>query len=284
MSRGEPWLARVAQASITALIVTPSGMTVCVMPSSPSCSALARRRATESISKASRQLVHLHLHGERTLRPAELAEGAAGNGGGVVVRVGIEGDFGPTHSRQAKRDLSRHVFFSTERAANGEIDNAYLLLGQPQHAGDLLTVFASPLAAGFDDDPALVVDVGRARFGLQIGELLDECTLDQTRYTGPALAFGAAFFGAGEAGLVAEPIKQRTVALALVMISPLTCTEMGVESSMTTRPLVGSEAGRRRGQYLGCMGVSDGVECAPNQGCNGGEPGRDGVVDGTGGG
>ena len=77
--------------------------------------------------------------------------------------------------------------------------------------GDLLTVFASPLAAGFDDDAALVVDVGRARFGLQIGELLDECTLDQTRYTGPALAFGAAFFGAGETGLVAEPIKQRTV-------------------------------------------------------------------------
>jgi len=76
------------------------------------------------------------------------------------------------HGGQAKDDLQRHVLAAAERPADGRVDDAHPVDGQPQRVGDLLLVFVRPLAADLHRDAAFLVDVADAGFGLEVGVLL----------------------------------------------------------------------------------------------------------------
>ena len=73
---------------------------------------------------------------------------------------------------EAEQDLQGHVFASAERSADGRVDDTHLVLGQVERMGDLVAIFVGPLSGDLDRHPAVVVEVGDARFGLQIGVLL----------------------------------------------------------------------------------------------------------------
>ena len=76
------------------------------------------------------------------------------------------------HRGQAQHDLDRYVLTAAEGAADGRIDHPDPLGGQVEGVSDLLLVLMGPLARDLHRHPALAVDVGHARLGLQVGVLL----------------------------------------------------------------------------------------------------------------
>ena len=83
----------------------------------------------------------------------------------------LNGPAQPLH-RQGQHDLYRHILAPAKGAADGRVDDAYVLLGDVEGVSDLRLILMRPLAADHHRDPSLVIDVAQAGLGLQIGVFL----------------------------------------------------------------------------------------------------------------